>query len=478
MWFGTDGKGLIKLENGVFTMYRNKDGLQSDVIYSVTEDKQGKIWMNTLNAGLYCYDGKSFKNFSIDNGLTDVNIASIICDDNNKIIATHPNGFDVIDASTGEIIYYGKEFDLADINPQPNSIYKNKTGTVFIGCEKGIVFYESNLHRNIKPPSVQLTGVSVFSFKENFISTSVFNCNQDNLTIAFASLWYSDAERLQFRYKLEGNNSYWNITRDRKVNFPNLQPGNYVFKVAASLNNNFATAKESSYMFTIQKPFWKEYWFMAAMSLTIAFGIYFYIKGREKNLKRLEDLKKEKIRFQFETLRNQVNPHFLFNSFNTLISVIEEDKEIAVEYVEKLSEFFRNIVTYKDKDVITLQEELKTASTYFYLQQKRYGKNLSLTIDVDDNAKQKKIPPMVLQIVLENSVKHNAVSKETQLHIKIFNQNNHLEITNNINPKRIAEPSTGTGLQNISSRYRLLTGDEIKIQNDSKTFSVSLPLID
>ncbi len=149
-----------------------------------------------------------------------------------------------------------------------------------------------------------------------------------------------------------------------------------------------------------------------------------------------------------------------------------------MEYVEKLSEFFRNIVTYKDKDVITVAEEIKTASTYFYLQQKRYGQNLLLNVAIGEELKLKKIPPMVLQILIENSLKHNAVSKETPLSITIQTQNSRLVIINNINPKRSIEPSTGTGLQNISNRFKLLTSEAILIQNDSKTFSVSLPLID
>ncbi len=478
VWFGTDGKGLIKLESNTFTFYDSKDGLKSDVIYSVTEDLTGKIWINTLNEGLYSFDEKTFKNFSVENGLTDANIASIVCDNNNQLLVLHANGIDIIAAARNHVTYYGKEFGLADINPQPNAVFKTIEGTIYIGCEKGILVYESNLHKQNNFPQAHITSVHVFPYRHNFIGTNTFEYDYNNLSVSFTSLWFSDAERVQFRYKLEGYSNEWNITRDRKLNFPNLPPGHYVFKLTASLNNNFLPDNETSCAFTIKKPFWKEYWFIALASLAIAILFFLYTKSREKSLKRLAELKKEKIRFQFETLRNQVNPHFLFNSFNTLISIIEEDKDVAVEYVEKLSEFFRNIVTYKDKDVITLAEEIKTASTYFYLQQKRYGKNLSLEMNIDLDANEKKIPPMVLQILIENSVKHNAVSKETPLAIKIVSQNKSLIVSNNINPKRQSETSTGTGLQNISNRYKLLTNDEIKIQKDTQTFSVTLPLID
>ena len=123
----------------------------------------------------------------------------------------------------------------------------------------------------------------------------------------------------------------------------------------------------------LRNPFWK-----TARGFLFSFYIYYWrpyllvCKNQGKNdLKKIERLQQEKIQFQFETLRNQVNPHFLFNSFNTLISTIEEDPEMAVEYVEQLSEFFRNIVNYRDKDIITLKEEIELLQTYFFIQQKQ-----------------------------------------------------------------------------------------------------------
>ena len=269
------------------------------------------------------------------------------------------------------------------------------------------------------------------------------------------------------------------MTRDRNVTFLQLQPGDYKFHIRSSLNENFDNADDATYAFVIEKPLWKRIWFIVLCVLALAAILYWYMKRREQHLKKVQQLQQEKIQFQFQVLRTQVNPHFLFNSFNTLISYIEEEPGQAVDYVEQLSNFFRNIVKYRDLDVITLGEELAVLSTYFYLQQKRYGDNLILSISVTEEQKQLIfIPPLTLQLLIENAIKHNAVSAETPLKIEVFIENNkYLIIKNNINPKITREPGSGMGLQNIVSRYNLLSPEPVSVNNDGKEFTVILPVL-
>jgi LytS/YehU family sensor histidine kinase len=284
---------------------------------------------------------------------------------------------------------------------------------------------------------------------------------------------------VHYQYKLDGLDTAWIFTRDRNITFPKLQPGTYKFHVKSSLNENFKNADEAIYEFVIEKPIWKRFWFIA-VSILVLLGLFFWIiRRREKQLKKVQQLQQEKIQFEFQVLRNQVNPHFLFNSFNTLISYIEEDPGMAVDYVEKLSAFFRNIVNYRDQDVITLEEETGVLKTYFYLQQKRHGKNLTLNISVSEEQKKHIfIPPLTLQLLIENAIKHNAVSKETPLEITIYLKNkDQLVIKNNINPKVSREPGTGTGLQNIIKRYSLLSKEPVIINNDGAYFTVILPVL-
>ena len=269
------------------------------------------------------------------------------------------------------------------------------------------------------------------------------------------------------------------ITRDRSKNFPKLDPGKYRFRIQASLNKNFKNADEASYEFVISKPFYAEFWFYL-LCLSVAGGLlYWYIKSREASLKKMERLRQEKIQVQFEVLRTQVNPHFLFNSFNTLISTIEENPEMAVAYAEQLSDFFRDIINYRDKEIISLGEEVKLLNNYFQLQQKRYGKYLQLEVNISDQqCTSYFIPPLTLQLLTENAIKHNMVSKDNILTITLeITDAELLLVKNNINPRLTKQAGAGMGLQNIVNRYNLLSNKKVSITDNGKNFIVSLPLL-
>ncbi|HMU10148.1 MAG TPA: histidine kinase, partial [Ferruginibacter sp.] len=247
----------------------------------------------------------------------------------------------------------------------------------------------------------------------------------------------------------------------------------------SSLNRNFKNADEASYRFVIKQAFYKRAWFIILCILLIATLLYWYIKSREAEVKKLERLRQEKVQFQFEVLRNQVNPHFLFNSFNTLISTIEDDPKMAVEYVEQLSDFFRSIVNYRDKEIISLKEETDLLNIYYFLQQKRHGSNIELKSNLTEQQKlQYFIPPLTLQLLMENAIKHNAISKETKLVISLdITGDEYLQVKNNINTRMSRQEGAGMGLQNIVNRYTLLSNKKVLISNDEKYFIVSLPLL-
>jgi LytS/YehU family sensor histidine kinase len=206
-------------------------------------------------------------------------------------------------------------------------------------------------------------------------------------------------------------------------------------------------------------------------------AIFAIIRLREARIKQKEISERERLLFQFQTLRSQVNPHFLFNSFSTLMSVIDENKEMAIEYVQKLSQFFRNILEYRDKDLITLGEELKLIDTYRYLQHQRYGDNFSMDISIPDDLLTTLIPPLTLQMLIENAIKHNIVSSGKPLHVSIYSKDKQLYISNNLQRKKVVESSTGIGLVNIRNRYKLLVSESVIIQETPTDFIIQLPII-
>ena len=180
---------------------------------------------------------------------------------------------------------------------------------------------------------------------------------------------------------------------------------------------------------------------------------------------------------KFESLKSQIDPHFLFNSLNVLTSLIGENPYQAEKFTTKLSKVYRYVLEQRNKDLIPLTEELQFAKTYMELLSMRFEDAVHFEIPTNVSSAELKIVPLSLQLLLENAVKHNVVSSLKPLSIKIYEQEGFLMIENNINPKEAIGKSTKVGLRNIADRYGLITPRRVTIENNNKTFKVSLPLL-
>ena len=204
-------------------------------------------------------------------------------------------------------------------------------------------------------------------------------------------------------------------------------------------------------------------------------GVNFY-KNWTYNKLKSEKLEKENLSAKYQTLKNQVNPHFLFNSLNTLMSYVEENPK-ASEFVQNLSDFFRYVLSSRDKEVVLLRDEIKIVNKYIFLQQSRFGENLKVNLNVPEKYYHYTVAPLAVQMVVENAIKHNIKSKEKPLTIEIGVSEKFIEIKNNLQ-KVINPSSTGLGLVNIKNRYKYLTEKEVIIEETDKYFRVSLPLVE
>ncbi len=478
IWFASDGKYISVLENGKFINYNDKNGIKDKVIYSITEDIKGNIWFSTHSDGIYKFDGRIFKNYSVIDGLSDIDISAVKTDHQGNIIIVYKKGIDILNPETGQVSYLNASQGIKEINVQDlGTVAQDSSGSILVSTTDGIICY-NQLTQAIHQPRTILENVQLFFSDIDKDSIHTFSYNENSFSFSFTGLYYTDPESIQYKYKLEGYDTHWLVTKDRTIPFPKLSPGKYTFRVRSSINQIFNDTDEASFEFTIEKPIWTTWWFILLCLISSGGLLYWFIKLRERNVKKVGQLQQEKIIFQFETLRNQVNPHFLFNSFNTLITIIEDDPKMAVEYVEQLSDFFRNIVSYRDKDVITIKEELRLLQTYLFIQKKRFGNNLDLIIDVSEEEQLNNfIPPLTLQLLAENAIKHNAVSKETPLSINIYIEDDHIVVSNNINIRISRAEGAGMGLQNIVNRYNLLSKKNVIIKNDIKHFVVSLPTL-
>ena len=216
---------------------------------------------------------------------------------------------------------------------------------------------------------------------------------------------------------------------------------------------------------------------IVALVISIYEGIRTFERW-ERKLRETEQLKKANLQSQLEGLKSQINPHFLFNSLNTLSSLIEEDAPQAERFVEEIASVYRYLLRANEIQMATLGSELDFVHSYFHLLRTRYGTNIHLEQAVDACYKDHLLPPLTLQLLLENAVKHNVVLPEQPLYIRIETRpDEHLVVRNNLQRKRNHVISNQVGLATIATQYRLLGGGDVRVDNDDQYFTVTLPLL-
>jgi len=305
-----------------------------------------------------------------------------------------------------------------------------------------------------------------------------FAPNENYFQFRYSAANLSDFKSIRYRYKLTGYYDKWIETNEESATFPSLPPGSYTFVVQASLKPDFSNPVEKSYIFSIATPFYKQTWFIVLIIGLLLTGAYLFVRYRENNFKKMALLEQERIVFEYEHLRSQVNPHFLFNSLNTLTTLIEEDPKNAVQYSERLSDLYRNMQMHSSRNLVSLQEELDILDNYVHIQKSRFGDALHVHVDVSDTLKQtRKVIPLALQMLVENAIKHSVVSKSQPLHIYISADGAELVVRNKIQEKHSKDKSSGLGLANISKRYSLATSNAVQYGIENREFIVRLPLL-
>ncbi|MDX5346312.1 MAG: histidine kinase [Hymenobacteraceae bacterium] len=206
-------------------------------------------------------------------------------------------------------------------------------------------------------------------------------------------------------------------------------------------------------------------------------GIFFYNQWH-KSLLKAEKLQKENAIAHFESLKNQVNPHFLFNSLNALSTLIYKDQDTAAKFVDQLSKVYRYVLENKDKELVKLKTELDFIESYLFLLKIRFRDNLLIHLNIPAHYLENMVAPLTLQMLIENAIKHNIVSRDEPLCIEIFvDEAEHIVIKNNLQRRHHHEGSTGLGLKNIVKRYSFITSKKVDIQVTATDFIAKLPLL-
>jgi ligand-binding sensor domain-containing protein len=480
IWMATDGAGVCMYDKGRYTRWDSASGMHSKVVYTIAEDGLGNIWAGTLGDGLYRYndDNKKWTRLTTAQGLQDIHIATIAANATGQVAVVNSKGIDVWYPQSEQFRKYKIPNFFTDSLSNTLKLYANdKAGNIYLPGDKGIVQFK-NIYRDFDiRPFVHIDAISVF-FKKVPFGTADFTAGQNHISFDFEGINFSNPDKLHYRYKLDGYNDSWIVTSDESVTFPQLRDGEYAFHIQASHNDAFSNKGESVYRFVIDKPFWRRIWFICLVGILLVGIAYTYIHVREQNIRKLSSLQRERMMFEYEHLKSQVNPHFLFNSLNTLTSLIDEDTDAAMTYTTRLSDLYRNMLSYRDRDLIALSEEWEILQNYLYIQQTRFGKALSLVADIPQSImRNRKIVPLALQLLVENAIKHNVVSLKDPLTIYITADEESITVRNRIQPKLSKEKGAGLGLINIRKRYSLLSKKIINFGVENNEYTVTLPLL-
>lgn len=472
VWFGTDGKGLRYLAaDKIHTVSE----IASETVLNLATAPDSSIWVHIEEQGFFHYAEGHLQGTPWP---SPGSISDFTIDPYGRILSLSPEGIALYLPKTGESWDFtaAQGYPMADVGL--NLLSQDHDGNVWIGTQQGILCFRPAWLRSMRRPRVILQELSVFMDPINVQADHRFAYDQNHLSFTYTGLWYQAPEEVSFRYRLEGLDLDWIQSDNRQLIYPRLAPGNYTLELQANNNPRFETASIQRFSFMIQRPFWQKWWFVLGGMTVFFLLLYSWQKYRENRIKRTQRLESAYLSARFETLKNQINPHFLFNSFNTLAAIIDQDSQKAITYVEHLSDLFRNILEFRKVPLITLEQELALLDKFYFLQQQRFGDNFRLFLSVPTEQKALSVPPLTLQMLVENALKHNIISKKRPLSIWIEVQKpGYLSIRNTLQLRRDPSASTQLGQENIQERYQLLSEMPVQIEISESYYTVHIPLL-
>ncbi|MCH8319113.1 MAG: histidine kinase, partial [Bacteroidetes bacterium] len=414
--------GLKIFDGDTILCYPYDDPLLKRRITGIQLSKKGAIWFSTYGWGIGILKNDSLITLTIEDGLTS-NICNSLYldDDDNAWVATNKglNKISFFSDSTIEI----KTFTTRDglVSNDINAVLK-KGDTVWVATAKGLSYFEEGINKNKPPPKVYITKFQV-SDKDSFITSNnnTFPYSFNNISIEYAGISFYSRGDVLYKYKLTGTDTSWNYTRSTIVEYPSLLPGEYQFIVNAANADGIWSIEPEQISFIIEKPFWLKWWFLLleALSLSILISIVIYYVVVRINIKEQKKLsvKVKLAEAEQKALRAQMNPHFIFNSLNTIQGfIIENDKKTAYIYLEKFGSLIRKTLENSRERSIPVKKELETLELYLELEKKRFEEKFDYVFDIDPQIDTNNImiPPMIFQPIVENAIKHGIMPGKTK----------------------------------------------------------------
>ncbi|MBX2904839.1 MAG: histidine kinase [Taibaiella sp.] len=499
IWISFSRKGIIRYDKltGETVLYDTKQDaphrIIGDQVIDIKEDSEGVIWVSSMNgvSGIDVEHG-TIQNINRKNGLVNNWVSPIIVDANDRVWMGASGGLTVMEKDRATMTTFTLADGLPSVGFPEHAGIMDSNGVVWMATYNGYISFNTNEYR---PDTSRVPFYATAYHSTNGISKRLFIGDKqptitlpagDNaFTLEMSALNYANPTQTKFAYRLSGFEDEWHYSQDGKATYTNIPGGSYHFEYkAASGNTPWDSVKPKVISMEIGSFFYQKKWFWVLLSLLIFSSLWAYYRKQLRNQKKIYDLQsqadalqRENALVQFESLKQQLNPHFLFNSLTSLSGLIHADTRQASRFLERLGKLYRYILNSQENETVTLGEEIQFSETYLHLQKTRFGDGLILANEVDKSYYQKRIAPVTLQKLIENAIKHNVIDPESPLRIRVYVEDGYLVTENNLQRKNFVETSNKKGLSSLVRLYGYISDRPVIIGDDSNSFIVKIPLL-
>lgn len=432
-WWFAQMRGLFYYNKKEDSLYRiaMPAGIKDLTMIGLAQDSNGAIYAGGYSGVHIIKPGERVISRTLGkaDGLESEYISGLLCDQSGKMWIIGNRGLARYDPANGSIQTFDAKDGVIQANHKESAYYLAPDGEIFIGTESGFNhFYPSSLQVKSYPLTVFITGVQAPDTLINTLNAGPISLAyyENNLVFQYLTVDFKLANFIQYRYKLEGfDTAYVYAGKQRQARYTNLQAGGYTFIVEASTNGKDWYKTSNPVSFTIRKAFWKTWWFRIVIISLLAIAAYSFYRYRIDRIN-----KEARVRSDYEiklnelensALRTQMNPHFIFNSLNTINSFVNSNDRVqANQYISKFSKLVRLILDHSREKKIVLKDELEVAELYMQLEQIRFESKFSFVINVTGvDSSGTEVPPLIIQPFVENAILHGLLPSGKPGELKI-----------------------------------------------------------
>ncbi len=499
LWISFARRGVVRYDKatGATALYSTQQDAAHRIIgnqvIDIKEDKKGVVWISSMNgiSGINVETGK-IQNFNRKNGLANNWVSPIVIDPYDRVWIGASGGLSMLDKDRKSMTTFTIGDGLSSVGFPEHAGIIDSAGIVWMATYNGYTRFNTHAYK----PDTNNISFYVMSYHSTDGISKRINIDDKNqlielkagdnaITIEIVALNYANPAHTKFAYRLNGFEETWHYSQDGKAVYTNIPGGSYSFEYKA-VSDNMPWSKVASRQVGIEIDsfFYQKKLFWISVCILLFFSLWMYYRIRLRDQKKIyelqrqaDELQKENALVMFEGLKQQLNPHFLFNSLTSLSALVHDDTRKASRFIERLSKLYRYVLNSQENETVTLEEEFQFADNYYQLQKTRFGDGLVVINEVDKTFYKRRIAPVTLQKLIENAIKHNIVDADSPLIIRFYIEGDYLIANNNLQRKNYVETSNKKGLASLSRLYSYLSEHPFVVEDNSNFFIVKIPLL-